>query len=555
MPLFLVVSFLIKITSKGPVFYTQRRAGKNAKLFTIIKFRSMVANHGDSNTVTVKGDVRITSFGTFIRKYKIDELPALWNVLVGEMSLVGPRPDLPDYFLLLKGDDKKILNLRPGITGPASLKYANEEQILLHQDDPETYHYDVIFKDKVKINLDYFYNRNLLIDIKLIFATIFRASFSSHDLIRIRLSPPDVSVKELDVIKKGFNIDWVSSFGPHINKFENNLSEISEGRKVAALSSGTSAIHLSLILLGIKKNDNIICTSFTFSASANPIKYLGANPIFIDSEKENWNMCPVLLEQAIKEGIAAQKKPQAIVLVHLYGMPANLDEIMAIANDYDIPVIEDAAEALGSKYKNKQLGTFGKIGIYSFNGNKIITTSGGGALVCDDAKIIKKAKFLATQARDEAPHYEHSEVGYNYRMSNVCAAIGLGQLEVLDERVMQKRKINEYYKKELSLIKEISFLEENEGSFSNFWITTILLDTNSAIDREKLRLHLEKDNIESRPLWKPMHLQPIFKDCKSYTNGVSEDLFNRGLCLPSGTNMTIEDLERVVNKIKEIYEA
>ena len=554
-PLFLIVSFLIKTTSKGPIFYTQKRAGRHAKLFTIIKFRSMVANHGDSNTVTVKGDVRITKFGAFIRKYKIDELPALWNVLIGEMSLVGPRPDLPDYLLLLQGEDKKILNLRPGITGPASLKYANEEQILMHQDDPETYHYEVIFKDKVKINLDYYYNRNLLVDLKLIFATIFRASFSSDDLLRIRLAAPDISVQELEVIKKGFSIDWVSSFGPHTSKFENNLSEISEGRKIAALSSGTSAIHLALILLGVKKNDDIICASFTFSASANPIKYLGANPIFIDSEKDSWNMCPDLMEQAINDGISDNKKPKAIVLVHLYGMPAKLDEIMRIADNYDIPVIEDAAEALGSKYNNQQLGTFGKIGIYSFNGNKIITTSGGGALVCDDAEIINKAKFLATQARDEAPHYEHSQIGYNYRMSNVCAAIGVGQLEVLNDRIIRKREIYNFYKTELSGIKEIAFLDESVGSFSNYWLTTILIDENTAIDREQLRLHLEKDNIESRPLWKPMHLQPVFNDCKSYINGVSEDLFNRGLCLPSGTNMNNKDLNRIVKNIKELYEA
>ena len=251
-------------------------------------------------------------------------------------------------------------------------------------------------------------------------------------------------------VKEAFDTNWIAPIGPHIHIFEEELSKISNGKNVAALSSGTSAIHLALILLGIKKNDDIICASFTFSASANPIKYLGANPIFIDSEKDSWNMCPALMEQAINDGITDNKKPKAIVLVHLYGMPAKLDEIMRIADNYDIPVIEDAAEALGSKYNNKQLGTFGKIGIYSFNGNKIITTSGGGALVCDDAEIINKAKFLATQARDEAPHYEHSQIGYNYRMSNVCAAIGVGQLEVLNDRIIRKREIYNFYKTELS---------------------------------------------------------------------------------------------------------
>ena len=371
---------------------------------------------------------------------------------------------------------------------------------------------------------------------------------------KIWLSPPHMGGRERELVKEAFDANWIAPVGPHISNFEQELSKLSQNFNIAALSSGTAAIHLALILAGVQKNDNVICSSFTFSASVNPIKYLGANPIFIDSDKESWNMCPELLTKAIKDGIKNNKKPKAIILVHLYGMPAKLDEIIAVANSFEIPLIEDAAEALGSKYKNQQLGTFADFGIYSFNGNKIITTSGGGALVCKNKKLIEKAKFLATQARDVAVHYEHSEVGYNYRMSNVCAAIGVGQLEVLTERVTRKREIFNFYKNELSMIKEITFLEELEPSFSNYWLTTILLDKNSTIDREQLRLHLEKDNIESRPLWKPMHLQPVFKDCKSYVNGISEDLFNRGLCLPSGTAMTTEDLKRIVKKVKELYE-
>ena len=371
---------------------------------------------------------------------------------------------------------------------------------------------------------------------------------------KIWLSPPHMGGRERELVKEAFDANWIAPVGPHISNFEQELSKLSQNFNIAALSSGTAAIHLALILAGVQKNDNVICSSFTFSASVNPIKYLGANPIFIDSDKESWNMCPELLTKAIKDGIKNNKKPKAIILVHLYGMPAKLDELIGVASSFEIPLIEDAAEALGSKYKNQQLGTFADFGIYSFNGNKIITTSGGGALVCKNKKLIEKAKFLATQARDEAPHYEHSEVGYNYRMSNVCAAIGVGQLEVLTERVTRKREIFNFYKNELSMIKEITFLEELEPSFSNYWLTTILLDKNSTIDREQLRLHLEKDNIESRPLWKPMHLQPVFKDCKSYVNGVSEDLFNRGLCLPSGTAMTTEDLKRIVKKVKELYE-
>ena len=371
---------------------------------------------------------------------------------------------------------------------------------------------------------------------------------------KIWLSPPHMGGRERELVKEAFDANWIAPVGPHISNFEQELSKLSQDFNIAALSSGTAAIHLALILAGVQKNDNVICSSFTFSASVNPIKYLGANPIFIDSDKESWNMCPELLTKAIKDGIKNNKKPKAIILVHLYGMPAKLDEIIGVANSFEIPIIEDAAEALGSKYKNQQLGTFTDFGIYSFNGNKIITTSGGGALVCKNKKLIEKAKFLATQARDVAVHYEHSEVGYNYRMSNVCAAIGVGQLEVLTERVTRKREIFNFYKNELSMIKEITFLEELEPSFSNYWLTTILLDKNSTIDREQLRLHLEKDNIESRPLWKPMHLQPVFKDCKSYVNGVSEDLFNRGLCLPSGTAMTTEDLKIIVKKVKELYE-
>lgn len=371
---------------------------------------------------------------------------------------------------------------------------------------------------------------------------------------KIWLSSPHMGGSELKFIKEAFDTNWIAPIGPHINKFEDKLSEISKERSVVALSSGTAAIHLALILLGVKKDDDVLCSSFTFSASANPIKYLLANPVFIDSEKESWNMCPVLLDQAIKVGISKNKKPKVIILVHLYGMPAKLHEIMRIANHYDIPVIEDAAEALGSEYQQQQVGTFGKLGVYSFNGNKILTTSGGGALLSDDNEIIEKARFLATQSRDAAPHYQHSEVGYNYRMSNICAGIGVGQLEVLEERVKRKREIFNLYKKELAVIKEISFLEEDNDSYSNYWLTTILINKNSTIDREQLRLHLEQNNIESRPLWKPMHLQPVFHGCTSYINGVSEEFFNTGLCLPSGTNMKEEDLKRIIDRIKELYE-
>ena len=359
---------------------------------------------------------------------------------------------------------------------------------------------------------------------------------------------------EFKYITEAFDLNWIAPVGPHLDKFEEKLSEISEGKYVAAVSSGTSAIHLSLILLGVKNGDEVICSSFTFSASANPIVYQGANPIFVDSELDTWNMNPEFLELAIKDRIKKGKKPKAIILVHLYGMPAKMNEILEIANKYDIPIIEDAAEALGSTYFGKPLGCLSDFGVYSFNGNKIITTSGGGALVSGNSEMINKAKFLATQARDDAPHYEHTHIGYNYRLSNVSASIGLGQLEVLKDRVNKRRDIFNFYKTSLSTMKEISFLEEIEGCYSNRWLTTILISEDSRISNNKLRLFLESDNIESRPLWKPMHMQPIFKQYPYYGGTNSEYLFKYGLCLPSGSNLSSEDLSRIINKIKQAFE-
>ena len=371
---------------------------------------------------------------------------------------------------------------------------------------------------------------------------------------KIWLSPPHISDNEQKYVDEAFSQNWIAPAGPHLDRFEKEISNISNSYSVAALASGTAAIHLALILLDIKKDDVVICSSFTFSASVNPIIYQGANPVFIDSENETWNMDPLLLEKAIKECIKKGKKPKAIILVHLYGYPAKLNEIMEISNRYDIPIIEDAAEAVGSKYNDQPLGTFGEFGIFSFNGNKIITTSSGGAIISKNKNYIEKAKFLSTQARDNFPHYEHSEIGYNYRMSNVCAAIGIGQIEVLESRVEKRRHIYNYYRKNLSHIPFISFVEDIEGFYSNRWLTTILISNKSEINREDLRLELLKNNIESRPLWKPMHLQPVFNSYDSYNNGISEDLFDRGLCLPSGSNMNEKDLQRVVNVIKGLYE-
>lgn len=368
---------------------------------------------------------------------------------------------------------------------------------------------------------------------------------------KIWLSSPHLTGEEQKYVKEAFDENWVAPLGPNVNGLEQDICNYTGAKACSALASGTAAIHLALILLGIEQDDEVICSTFTFSASANPICYQKAIPVFVDSEKDTFNMCPKTLEKAIKDRISKGKKPKAIILVHLYGMPSKMDELLSIASKYEIPVIEDAAEAIGSTYKGKAMGTFGEIGIYSFNGNKIITTSGGGAMVSNNPEYCKKATFLATQARDAAPHYQHSNIGYNYRMSNIVAGIGRGQMEVLNDRVEARRANYDFYKKELSNINTISFVDESEGFYSNRWLTTILTDSFEI--REKIRLTLEKENIESRPLWKPMHLQPIFEQYPKYVNGVSEDLFNRGLCLPSGSNLTKEQQGRIVNTIKSIF--
>ncbi|WP_343672649.1 DegT/DnrJ/EryC1/StrS family aminotransferase [Chitinophaga sp.] len=372
---------------------------------------------------------------------------------------------------------------------------------------------------------------------------------------KIWLSSPHMGGEELNFVNEAFAANWIAPLGPNVDGFEAELSGVTGVKHVAALSSGTAALHLALILAGVGREDEVICQSMTFSASANPIMYVGALPVFVDSEKDTWNMDPALLEEAILDRIKNGKKPKAIIVVHLYGMPAMMDEIISIARKYEITLIEDAAEALGSSYKGTACGAFGDFGILSFNGNKIITTSGGGALISNDEKAIKHARFLATQARDNAPHYQHSHIGYNYRMSNISAGIGRGQLKVLEDRVLQRRGNNAYYRETLGLLPGIKFLEEVPGSFSNYWLTTLIIDpaVSKGVTRENIRLALEADNIESRPLWKPMHLQPVFAGAPAYVNGNSEELFNTGLCLPSGSNLAHGDLDRVTKIIRNLF--
>ena len=383
---------------------------------------------------------------------------------------------------------------------------------------------------------------------------------------RIWLSLAHMGGREQEFIQEAFDTNWVVPLGPNVNAFEKALRDFliengklkveNEGKQVVALSAGTAALHLGLILLGVGEGDEVICQSFTFSASANPIAYLGATPVFVDSEVDTWNMDPVLLEEAIKDRVEKiGRLPKAIIPVHLYGMPGKLDEILEVANRYKIPVLEDSAEALGSEYKGRKCGTFGEYAALSFNGNKIITTSGGGALVCPNEERAKRALFYATQARERAPHYQHEKTGYNYRMSNICAGIGRGQMFVLDEHIARRREIHDLYVKLLAGVKGVKVMCQPEGGDfnSNYWLTCITVDPEEAgFTREDVRLALDADNIESRPLWKPMHLQPVFKDAPFYGNGTSERLFEIGLCLPSGPTLTDEDIERVTKVVRQL---
>lgn len=373
---------------------------------------------------------------------------------------------------------------------------------------------------------------------------------------KIWLSLAHMSGREQDFIKEAFDTNWVVPLGPNVDGFEKDLEGfVGHDRHVVALSAGTAALHLGLIQLGVGPGDEVICQSFTFAASANPIAYQHATPVYIDSEKDTWNMDPALLEEAITDRLAKTGKlPKAIIPVHLYGMPAKMDEIMAVANTYGIPVLEDAAEALGSEYKGRRCGTFGDFGVLSFNGNKMITTSGGGALVCRTPEQAKKTMFYATQARDNAPHYQHTHIGYNYRMSNICAGIGRGQMTIIDDHIAKRRANHALYASLLKEIEGISLLTNPSDEFnSNHWLTCILVDPAVAgFTREDIRLHLEKENIETRPLWKPMHMQPVFKDAPFYGNGTAAGLFDKGLCLPSGPTLKEQDIHRVVDAIKSL---
>ena len=379
------------------------------------------------------------------------------------------------------------------------------------------------------------------------------------DKSKIWLSSPHMSGNEMKYIHEAFDGNWIAPLGPNVDGFEKDLEQfLGEGTHVAAVTTGTAALHLALVILGVEKDDYVICQSLTFSASANPIMYLGGIPVFVDSEPDTWNICPNALEDAVKSCIKKGKKPKAIITVCLYGMPYKVDEIREISDKYGIPILEDSAEALGSTYKGQKCGTFGDISVLSFNGNKIITTSGGGALVLKDEIYKKKAVFLSTQAKDDAPHYQHSTVGYNYRLSNVCAGIGRGQMEVINDRVALRRKNHEFYKEIFTSFVGINFFSEPSlDFFSNHWLNAVIIDPNktNGFRSEDLSYEFQKENIESRPLWKPMHMQPLFNKAEYFGTIIAERLFKFGLCLPSGSNMSNKDRERISEVIYKVFKA
>jgi dTDP-4-amino-4,6-dideoxygalactose transaminase len=370
----------------------------------------------------------------------------------------------------------------------------------------------------------------------------------------ILLSTPHMGKNELEFVKEAFTTNWIAPVGPHIDAFEQEFCEVTGAGYAAAVSSGTAAIHLALRLLDVGAGDEVFCSTLTFAASANPIIYQNAKPVFVDSDTKSWNMNPDLLCEAIAHRAKIGKLPKAVLLVHLYGQSADIEPILEVCDRYDIPLIEDAAEALGATYKGQTPGTFGRIGIYSFNGNKIITTSGGGMLVSNQPELVAKARFLATQARDQAPHYQHSEIGFNYRMSNVLAGIGRGQLQVLDERVAARRHNCEVYQQALGDLPGVEFMPEADFGTSTRWLTCLTIDPKKfGADREHVRLELAKQQIETRPVWKPLHIQPVFASWEAIGGEVSENLFRHGLCLPSGSNLTDEELQQVIDAIYTVY--
>lgn len=580
LPVIAVAICWIKAIDRGPAFFSPQRVGLHEKPFRMFKLRTMkpgsAAHHFGS--VTVRNDPRLILGAWLLRKFKIDELPQLINVFNGTMSLVGPRPTGIDDYDRMNPRQRSRANIKPGITGLAQIRGGAA----------------LLWPERIELDLRYIEHCSFWLDATLLLQSVLPVLSGSADTNpivaseweapeavaspstatdhssvletlqeaktkmkaadatnRIYLSPPHMSPRDRELLLDAFDSNWIAPLGPHVDQFESEFAAKIGTAEAVALSSGTAALHLSLLMLEVKPGDEVLTSTLTFAATANAITYVGAQPVFIDSDRESWNMDPELLRKEMEASAKRGMLPKAVIAVDLYGQCADYDRIVEICQHYDVPLIEDAAEALGATYHGKSAGAFGTLGIFSFNGNKIITASGGGMLVTDRKDWADKARFLATQARDPAPHYQHSEIGYNYRMSNLLAAVGRGQLSMLDTRVDLRRANFEYYRQALADLPGIRFMPEISGGRSTRWLTCITIDPDKfGATAKDIRLAHERRNIESRPVWKPLHLQPVFSDCRIRGGTIAEQLFNQGLCLPSGSSLSDADRKRVVEAIR-----
>ena len=562
-PLLALVAVYIKFCSPGPVFFAQQRVGRGGRPFRLWKFRTMhtrSALDADSS-VTTRDDPRVFPGGRLLRRLKLDELPQLWNVVTGTMSLVGPRPTVAEDCRRMTPRQSSRCAVRPGITGLAQIRGGTA----------------LTWPERIELDLQYIQRRTFWLDLKILATTgwlVLAARADTHppgedewsaaayttspwvetmtaSPPQIYLSPPHVGPRERQLLVDAFDSNWIAPLGPHVDAFEREFADKLGVRHAVALSSGTAALHLALVAAGVGPGDVVLTSTLTFVATANAIRYVGAEPVFIDSERLSWNLDPQLLDDELRDAAARGRLPKAAVVVDVCGQAADWDPILRLCRRYDVTAIEDAAEALGATYRDRPAGTLAEIGCFSFNGNKIITTSGGGMLVTENAACAERVRHLATQARDPALHYEHSQVGFNYRLSNLLAAVGRGQLAVLEDRVARRRANFEYYRRELDDIPGLEFMPEAAFGRASRWLTCLTIDQglNGPQPADVCRA-LAARRIEARPMWKPMQMQPAYRACRVRGGPVAEDIFRRGLCLPSGSNLTPADRQRVVDAFR-----
>ena len=548
-PLMGLIALAIRFSMGRPLLFCQRRPGAGGRPFTMFKFRTML-DRCDPQGQPLPDAERLTRLGNFLRHTSLDELPELFNVLRGDMSLVGPRPLLMEYLDRYSAEQFRRHEARPGITGWAQVNGRNA----------------IPWEEKFRLDVWYVDHWSLGLDLRILLSTVRKVLFpeginlAPDDLefmgtpaARIYLSPPHMSPDERALLLDAFDSNWIAPLGPHVDALEREFAAKLGASHAVALSSGTAALHLALLALGIEPGDEVATATLTFAATANAIRYVGATPVFIDSQPSSWNLAPELLAEELETSLRRGRPLKAVLAVDVFGQCADYEPIRKLCDFYAIPLIEDAAEALGATYRGRPAGTLGQIGCFSFNGNKIITTSGGGMLITERKEVADRVRHLATQARDPAPHYQHSQIGYNYRMSNLLAAVGRGQLRVLDQRVAQRRANFRFYRQTLGDLPGLAFMPEHPAGCSTRWLTCITLDPDaSAAGPEDVRLALEAENIEARPLWKPMHLQPVFRGCRTRGGPIAEQLFCRGLCLPSGSDLSAADRARVVEIVRRV---